>query len=141
LAKGKEKSSQINLTNNITLYIDGQSFDKHGKVVEMKWSETEKEVARRAFNAAYECECMAIAYNVREMANKINEPSDVWRIHDYLTEKRSETDQKYDYRYTILLSVFARLMCEGWIRKENLEGLSCDKLQEIHRAAEFKVRV
>ena len=103
----------------------------------MEWSKPEKEIARRAFNAAYERECMAIAHNIREMADKINKPSDVWKIHDYLTEKRKETDQKYDYRYTVLLSVFARLMCEGWIRAEDLEGLSGDKLQEIHRIVEF----
>jgi hypothetical protein len=107
-------------------------------MVEMEWSKPEKKIACRSFDAAYERECMAIAHNVREMADKINEPSDVWKIHDYLTEKRKETDQKYDYRYTGLLSIFARLMCEGWIREEDLEGLSGDKLQEIHRMRNLK---
>lgn len=107
----------------------------------MDWSKPEKEIARRAFNSAYERECMAIAYNIREMADKINKPSDMWKIHHYLTEKRKDTDQKYDYRYTVLLSVFARLMCEGWIREEDLEGLSGDKLQDIRRATEFIVGV
>ena len=68
--------------------------------------------------------CFAIAQEVRKMAEKINEPSDMWKIHDYLSEKRNETDQKYDFRYSVLLSVFARLICEGWIRAEDLEGLS-----------------
>ena len=106
-------------------------------MVEIEWSKPEKEIARRAFDSAYERECMAIAHKVREMADRVYEPSDMWEIHDYLTEKRKETDQKYDYRYTILLSVFARLICEGWIKEEDLEGLSEDKLQEIHRIAEF----
>lgn len=66
---------------------------------------------------------MAIAQDVREMAAKINGPSDMWEIHDYLTEKREETDQKYNYRYSVLLFVFARLMYEGWIKEEDLEGL------------------
>jgi len=97
----------------------------------MEWSKQEKEIARWAFNVACERECMAIAINIRKMADGINEPSDLWKIHDYLTEKRKEVDQKYDYRYSILLSIFARLMCEGWISEEDLTGLSDDKLKEI----------
>lgn len=68
---------------------------------------------------------------------EINEPSDIWEIHDYLTEKRKETDQKYDFRYSVLLFVFARLICEGWVREEDLDGLSGKKLQEIRRIAEL----
>jgi hypothetical protein len=66
----------------------------------------------------------------------MNHPT-LWEIHDYLTVKRKEIDQKYDYRYSVLLSVFARLMCEGWIREKDLEGLSGDKLKEIRRISEF----
>jgi hypothetical protein len=29
------------------------------------------------------------------------------------------------------------LMCEGWIREKDLEGLSGDKLKEIRRISEF----
>jgi len=101
------------------------------------WSEPEKEIARRAYRAAYEREAMAIAENVRKMAAEINKPTDLWQLHDYLTEKRDETDQKYDYRYSVLLSVFGRLLSEGWIKEEDLEGLSDEKVQEIRRIAEF----
>jgi hypothetical protein len=106
-------------------------------MIEMEWSKQEKEIARRAFGVAYERECMAIAYNTIKTANEINKPTDLWKIHDYLTEKRKEMDQKYDYRYTKLLFFFARLMCEGWISEEDLIGLSDDKLQEIHRNADL----
>jgi hypothetical protein len=103
----------------------------------MEWSKPEKEIAHRAFDAAYKRECMAIAHNVRKMAAGINGPSDLWKIHDYLTVKRKEIDRKYDYRYSVLLSVFARLMCEGWIQEKDLEGLSDDKMKEIRRIADF----
>ncbi len=79
----------------------------------MDWSKQEKETARRAFSVAYERECIAIAINIRKMADRINDPSDLWKIHDHLIEKRKEMDQKYDYRYSILLFIFARLICEG----------------------------
>jgi Photoprotection regulator fluorescence recovery protein len=99
---------------------------------EMEWSKKEKEIARHAYRTAYERECMSIALNTRKMAERINEPSDLWKIHDFLTKKREETDQKYDYRYSILLTLFARLVFEGWIKEEELTGLSEDKLKEIH---------
>jgi hypothetical protein len=104
---------------------------------EIEWSKQEKEIARHAYRTTYERECMSIALNTRKMVERINEPSDLWKIHDFLTKKREETDQKYDYRYSILLTLFARLVSEGWIKEEDLLGLSGDKLQEIHRIAEF----
>jgi hypothetical protein len=110
-------------------------------MIEMEWSKQEKEIARWAFSVAYERECMATAINTRKMADGINGPSDLWQIHDYLTEKRKEMNQKYDYRYSILLLIFARLICEGWISEEDLMGLSDDKLKEIHRKAEFIGRI
>jgi hypothetical protein len=106
-------------------------------MIETEWSKHEKGIAHSAFSAAYERECMVIAHNALKMTVEINEPSGIWEIHDYLTKKRKETDQKYDYRYSVLLLVFARLMCEGWIREEDLAGLSNDKLQEIRRNVEF----
>ncbi len=101
------------------------------------WSKQEKEIARRAFNAAREREYIAIAHDVRKMAAGIHEPSDIWQLHDYLTEKRKEMNRKYDYRYSVLISVFGLLMAEGWIKQEDLAGLSDDKLQEIQQTADF----
>ena len=103
----------------------------------MEWSKKEKEIARHAYRTAYERECTSIALNTRKMAERINDPSDLWKIHDFLTIKREETDRKYDYRYSILLSLFARLVYEGWIKEEDLRGLSDEKLREINRITEF----
>jgi hypothetical protein len=110
---------------------------QRAKTSETEWSKPEKEIARKAYRAAYNKETMAIAENVRKMAAEINEPSDLWKIHDYLSEKRKETDEKYDYRYSVLIWVFARLIYDGWIRLEDLEGLSDAKLQKIRGVAEL----
>ena len=106
-----------------------------------EWSKPEKEIARRAYRAAYERECAAIAGEVRRMAAGIRTPPDMWQIHDYLTKKRKETDEKYDYRYSVLLWVFGRLIYDGWLREEDLAGLSPDKMQEIRQIAEFMARI
>lgn len=44
------------------------------------WSKQEKEIAHKAYRAAYNREAMAIAHTVRKMAAGINEPSDLWKI-------------------------------------------------------------
>jgi len=66
------------------------------------WSKKEKAAARQAFDKAYERETIKLANEVKEMANTIKTPEDIWDLHDFLTEKRNEVDEKYDYRYSIL---------------------------------------
>jgi hypothetical protein len=58
-------------------------------------------------------------------------PADLWQIHDYLTEQRKGTDEKYDYRYSRLIFVFARLLSEGWLKETELEWLQEDKIEKI----------
>lgn len=104
---------------------------------EKEWSKSEKEIARQAYKAAYNRECKAILEDVRKMAAETRDSTGLWKIHNYLTKKRKETDEKYDYRYSVLRFVFARLICEGWMHQEDIKGISEDKLQEIREAAEF----
>jgi hypothetical protein len=66
-----------------------------------------------------------------------DDPENLWKIHDYLSEKQKETDEKYDYRYSVQILVFAKLVYEGWIQLEDLEGLSDAKLQKIRGIVEF----
>ena len=89
---------------------------------ERKWSKPERKIACRAFNAAYNRKCDFILQNVRKMALEAKDPTELWHIHDYLTERRKETDEKYDFRYSVIIQVFARLIYEGWMRKEDLES-------------------
>lgn len=71
------------------------------------------------------------------MAKNFKEENDAWRLHDYLTRKRREVDAKYDYRYSVLIVVLARLLGEGLINDEDLEGLSEDKIARIRRFLEI----
>lgn len=96
-----------------------------------KWTDTEKKIARKAFDAAFQRECSAIASELKVLAANISGPEGLWRIHDFLTNKREEIDQKYDYRYSVLVTVFARLLREGWITEEDLKGLAADKIEQI----------
>ena len=106
---------------------------------ETRLTKQEKDIACKAFEAAYERECKVISQNVRKMAVEIDDPPGLWRLSEYLTKKREELDEKYDYRYSVLPSVFARLIHEGWLIQEDLAVLSDEKLTEIRQIAEFMI--
>ncbi|WP_205780747.1 hypothetical protein [Methylocaldum sp. 14B] len=99
--------------------------------MDFKWSDSEKKVARRAFDKALEKECASIMAKFKDMAAKVEKPEDLWAVHDYLTKQRRAIDEKYDYRYSQLIFVFARLLGEKWIDEKDLHCLSAEKLQAI----------
>jgi len=53
---------------------------------QITWSTTEKRVARKAFDLAYQRQCAAISAHVKKIIVTAPDPSAVWQIHDYLSE-------------------------------------------------------
>lgn len=98
---------------------------------ELKWSKTEKVVAKQAFETAYQREYEALASKLKGMIAAVREPGDIWCIHDFLSKQRKTIGQKYDYRYSQLIFVFALLLKEGWLKETDLKGLREDKLEKI----------
>jgi len=97
------------------------------------WSKTEKKIARRAFDLAYQRECEAIAEKVRSLVDRMDTPEMMWTIQSFLTKRRRKIDDKYDFRYSVLLFVFGRLLHEGWLKMDDLEGLRPDKLEQLKK--------
>lgn len=95
------------------------------------WSKKEKAIARQAFDKAYERELDSLMHEVKERANAIKAPEDIWLLHDFLKEKRREINEKYDYRYSQLIFVFGRLLNEGWLGIDDFEGLDEGKITKI----------
>jgi triphosphoribosyl-dephospho-CoA synthetase len=106
-------------------------------VRDLKWSAREKKIARAAYDKAYKMEIQRVQEAVYEKTKDFKEGNDVWRLHDYLTLKRREIEEKYDYRYSVLIFVFARLLREGLITEQDLEGLSKEKISKIKSMYEF----
>jgi Photoprotection regulator fluorescence recovery protein len=102
----------------------------------LKWSGAEKVIARRAFDHALHQDLDAVIRQAKKMAGRIEEPSDLWELERYLTERRKEIDRQYDYRYSVLLNVFADLIQKGHLREQDLRGLSEEKLRHIHHMAQ-----
>src|SRR2546430_13310921 len=100
---------------------------------DVTWSQTEKRIAREAFDRAFERECQAIKLEVQAMLQREKDSRVIWRIQEYLSKRRREVDEKYDYRYSQLLFVFGRLVSQGWLTEEDLNGLRPDKLEFFKR--------
>jgi hypothetical protein len=105
-------------------------------MIEQNWSKKEKAIARRAFENAYEKECKNLIKQIQKRASEAKDPSDIWRLNDFLTKRIKDIENKYDYRYSMLILVFARLMQERWLTVDDIEGLGEDKISKIRYLAE-----
>jgi hypothetical protein len=104
---------------------------------EPTWSKSKKAIARRAFDAALGRELHEVIQRAKQMANDIQQSSDLWDLEHYLTQRRKEIDRKYDYRYSRLTCVFGRLLYEGRLKQQELHGLDQNKLASIRSFAKF----
>ena len=104
---------------------------------DMTWSRSEKAIARQAFDAALKRELHELMQEAKQIAGQIKQPSDLWDLQGYLTQRRKEIDHKYDYRYSHLTPVFGRLLYETRVSEEELRGFSEDKLKTIRSFAKF----
>lgn len=111
-------------------------FDLH----QTKWTPSEKAIARKVYDEALQRELAAITQEAKRRAATLQTPAELWELEDYLTESRKKINQKYDYRYSVLPLVFAQLVREGYIRIEELRGISEDKLAYVRMVAEFRAR-
>jgi hypothetical protein len=102
---------------------------------ELKWTEAEKKLSRRAFEVALQAELADVLREFKARAAAVQTPQDMWPIEHFLSQRRRELDAKYDYRYSQLILVFGRLVREGRLTEAHLEGLSHDKLEFIRQIA------
>lgn len=100
-------------------------------MIEIEWSQTEKTIARQAFDQAYEREIKALLKEVEQQVSQITQVENLWHLHDFLSAKRHEIDGKYDYRDSSLVFVFSVLLKEGWLHMDELKGLNPDKRAKI----------
>ena len=95
------------------------------------WSYGQKKAARVAFDLASQRDTRAIRREVEGMLQNSKEPRVVWQIEDYLYERRAEHDRVFDYRYSVLIFVFAGLVRDSLLSEEELEGIGQEKVEAI----------
>jgi hypothetical protein len=98
---------------------------------DLKWSPSEKKVARKAFDAALESVLYKVMAEFRMKANDLTQPSDLWDLEQFLRDRRQEIGRTFDYRYSQLPLVFAKLIREGHLDEGDLSGLSEEKLKVV----------
>jgi hypothetical protein len=105
---------------------------------DFKWSHSEKTLARHAFDEALKRELDELIAETKRRANQIEQADDVWSLVEHLIERRKQINARYDYRYSVLPSVFAALIKAGRLSVTDLEGLDRDKLAEIRRLSKLR---
>jgi hypothetical protein len=98
---------------------------------DIKWTKKEKSIARKVFDKAFEKECVSVTEKLKNMINEVSSPDDLWEVRNYLSKTLKNIERKYDFRYSVLILVFAQLMKDGWIEENELIGLSGDKISKI----------
>ena len=104
---------------------------------DLSWSKGEKQIAHAAFEHALAREAAAVVDEVRTKAQAISELDDLWRLEQFLRDKRRALEQRYDYRYSVLLYVFADLIQAGWLSLDELAGLADDKRARVAALLDF----
>jgi hypothetical protein len=87
---------------------------------DVTWSRAEKAVAHRAYDAAVDRELREVMEDARERASRIRQPSDVWDLEQYLTQRRKKIDRKYQFRSSHLTQVLGELLHEKRISERGL---------------------
>ena len=105
---------------------------------EFTWSTSQKKAARAAFDLALARELKATRQEAEAILRNSRDDRAVWRLHDYLSERRQDIDEKYDYRYSVLILVFSRLVSEGWITPEDLSGIGAEKVDAIRHVVSLR---
>jgi hypothetical protein len=95
----------------------------------------------KAFELALDREFRSVIRRAKDMAGQIEQPTDLWDLEHYLTESRKRIDRTYDYRYSVLTDVFGRLVREGRLSEDELQGLGEDKLQSIRSYARLLAKL
>ena len=110
-----------------------QHIQVKGHMNNIKWSESEKKLSRSVYDAALKAELAEILAEFKLKAVSASTVEEMWDVEKYLAHQRREIDSKYDYRYSQLLFVFGRLIREGHLQVEQLNGLSPEKLDYLRR--------
>ncbi len=102
--------------------------------METTWTKSQKKVAKELYNLAREREYAGLIEQIQ--STEITIADDVWRLREMLNRKAREMDEKYIYRYSRIILLFARLVNEGYLHIEELKKLGDEKYRRICQLTE-----
>ena len=100
---------------------------------DLNWTASEKKIARHAFQTALDRELAALIEESKKRMNQVSTPDELWAVEEWLSDRRKDIDKTYDFRYSILPVVFAKLLHRRTLSEVELAGLSSEKIELIQR--------
>ncbi len=97
------------------------------------WTTAEKKLARELFERAASNEEAELIADIKGRAAQLSDLDAVRGLQAHIGSAVREFQVKYDFRYSQLLFVFARLVREGRLSRSELNRLSDDKLALVDR--------
>lgn len=98
---------------------------------DLTWSPAEKKIARRAYEAALEAALARTMAEFRAKAAAAATPAEMWAVGSFLSQRRRDIEETFDYRYSQLPWVFAQLIGNGLLDEAQLARLAEEKLDMI----------
>lgn len=105
---------------------------------DLRWSQFEKKIARRVFDQALDRELTALIQETKTRVNQVSSPDQLWEIEEWLTNRRREVCETYDYRYSVLPLVFAKLLHRRLLSEDDLTGFDSEKVELIRRLKSYR---
>jgi hypothetical protein len=82
----------------MTTAFPSASPASHHREDELRWSKSERAIAREALDRALSRELQEVILQAKQMAAEVKEPSELWELEHHLIQRRKEIDRKYEYR-------------------------------------------
>jgi hypothetical protein len=101
------------------------------------WTEAEQDIARQAFNQAYQRAVDQLVASVQARAAALGTADSLWQLHDFLSIERHTMEGRFDFRLDGILFVFASLVKDSLLELEELGGLDAEKLAKIKAMSRF----
>lgn len=101
------------------------------------WSQTEQDIARDAFDKAYQRTIQKLIADLKDKVDSLHSPDEVWSLHDFLSIERHTIEGRFSFKTEGILFVFASLVKDKLLQLDELEGLEADKLAKVSAMSRF----
>lgn len=101
------------------------------------WSQAEQDIARVAFEKAYQRTIQRLISDLQAKANALVNPEGVWELHDFLSIERHTIEGRFSFKTEGILFVFASLVKDELLQLDELEGLEAEKLAKVSAMSRF----
>ena len=101
------------------------------------WSLAEQDVARQAFEQAYQRTVERLIADLKQKASVLSSAEAVWQLHDFLSIERHTIEGRFSFASEGILFVIASFVKDDLLQLDELEGLEAEKLAKIAAMSRF----